>query len=328
MIRVMRETSARLLLLLSLLQTRRDWAGADLAARLKVTTRTIRRDVDKLRDIGYPVAATAGVGGGYQLGAGAQMPPLLLDDDEALAVAFGLQSAAGGSVAGIGEASMRALTKLRQVMPSRVQHRLDALRIDVVDRPARSAVSATLLSTVAGVCHGRERLRFDYCTHDGTRTRREVEPYSLVRVGDRWYLLGWDLMRGDWRSFRVDRLEPKIPTGPRFTRRELPVGGAAALVAQGIDRAFSQVQVRVRLHASIEAIAPMVDAEWGLLESENSGSCVIALGGNSLASIAQWLSAFDTDFSVLDPPELRAECLRMAQRHTLLSERYAASARH
>nr|WP_296774080.1 YafY family protein [Rhodococcus sp. (in: high G+C Gram-positive bacteria)] len=320
----MRETSARLLKLLSLLQTRRDWAGSDLADRLNVTPRTVRRDVDKLREIGYPVNATAGVGGGYQLGAGAEMPPLLLDDDEALAVAFGLQSAAGGSVAGIGEASLRALTKLRQVMPSRIRHRLDALRIDVVERTAASAVDAAILSTVAGVCHTHERLRFDYRTHDGSEARREVEPYSLVRSGARWYLLGWDLMREDWRSFRVDRLEPKIPFGPRFTPRELPAGGAAVFVAKGINRAFNQVQVRVRLHASIDTIAPMVDEQWGTLESEDGGSCVIVLGGDSLPSIAQWLAAFDTDFTVLGPPELRDECLRMAERHTMLSARYRA----
>lgn len=323
----MRETSARLLTLLSLLQTRRDWAGADLADRLNVTPRTVRRDVDKLREIGYPINATPGVGGGYQLGAGAEMPPLLLDDDETLAVAFGLQSAAGGSVAGIGEASLRALTKLRQVMPSRIRHRLDALRVDVVERPARSAVDASVLSTIAGVCHGRERLRFDYRTHDGTEARREVEPYSLVRAGARWYLLGWDVMREDWRSFRVDRMEPKIPTGPRFTPRELPEGGAAAFVATGINSTFNRVQARIQLHASIDTIAPMVDEQWGTLESGPGGTCTIVLGGDSLPSIAHWLSAFDTDFTVLDPPELRDECTRVAQKHALISERYLASVR-
>lgn len=321
----MRETSARLLKLLSLLQTRRDWAGPDLAERLAVTPRTLRRDVDKLREIGYPVNATPGVGGGYQLGAGAEMPPLLLDDDEALAVAFGLQSAAGGSVAGIGEASLRALTKLRQVMPSRIQHRLDALRIDVLERTPQSAVDASILSTVATACHARERLRFDYRTHDGSEMRREVEPYSLVRAGARWYLVGWDVMREDWRSFRVDRLVPKIPTGPRFTPRELPAGGAAAFISKGIERAFSQVHARILLHASIETIAPMVDAEWGTLESDGDDTCIVALAGTSLPSVARWLAAFDTDFTVLEPPELRDECINLADRHTMLSRRYSAA---
>lgn len=321
----MRETSARLLQLLSLLQTRRDWAGTDLAERLNVTPRTVRRDIDKLRSIGYPVNATAGVGGGYQLGAGAEMPPLLLDDDEALAVAFGLQSAAGGAVAGIGEASLRALTKLRQVMPSRVRHRLDALRIDVVDRPARSAVDAATLSAVAGVCHNHERLRFDYRTHDGTETRREVEPYSLVRSGARWYLLGWDLSRADWRSFRVDRLTPKTPTGPRFTPRELPAGGAASFVAAGLGRPFMRVQATILLHAPLDTIAPMIDEQWGTLATHDEHTCTVTLTGDTLASIARWLGAFDTDFTVLEPPELRTECLAVAQQHDLLSRRYRAA---
>ncbi|MFI8566370.1 helix-turn-helix transcriptional regulator [Rhodococcus sp. NPDC078407] len=321
----MKETSARLLRLLSLLQTRRDWAGAELAERLAVTPRTLRRDVDKLRDIGYPVNATPGVGGGYQLGPGAEMPPLLLDDDEALAVAFGLQSAAGGSVAGIGEASLRALTKLRQVMPSRIQHRLDALRIDVVESTPRSAVDASVLSTVAAVCHRHERLRFDYRKHDGSESRREVEPYSLVRAGARWYLLGWDVLREDWRSYRVDRMIPKIPTGPRFTPRDLPEGGAAAFVSKGIDRAFTQVQARIAFHAPIETIAPMVDEQWGAIESIDELTCAVVLSGDTLPSIARWLAAFDTDFTVLGPAELLEECRVVAERHARLNRRYLAA---
>lgn len=321
----MKETSARLLRLLSLLQTRRDWAGSELSERLSITSRTLRRDVDKLREIGYPVEATPGVGGGYRLGAGAQMPPLLLDDDEALAVAFGLQSAAGGSVAGIGEASLRALTKLRQVMPSRIRHRLDALRIDVVERTPSSAVEASVLRTVAAACHAHERLRFDYSKHDGTESRREVEPYSLVRAGARWYLLGWDVLRQDWRSFRVDRLIPKTPTGPRFTPRELPVGGAAAFVAKGLDRTISRVRARVALHAPIEKIAPMIGEQWGTIESIDASSCAVTLSGDSLPSIARWIAAFDTDFTVLEPTELRQECRTVAARHSALSARYSAA---
>ncbi|CAM2785431.1 YafY family protein [Prescottella defluvii] len=319
----MRETSARLLRLLSLLQTRRDWSGDELAERLDITPRTVRRDVDKLRRIGYPVDATVGVGGGYRLGAGAEMPPLLLDDDEVLAVALGLQSGATGSVVGIGDSSLRALTKLRQVMPSRLRHRLESLQVDVVHRePAPSAVDAAVLSAIASVCHNHERLRFDYRTHDGSESRREVEPHRLVRSGQRWYLVAWDTMRDDWRSFRVDRMEPKIPTGPRFTPRELPPGGAAEFVARGVDRAVTQVRARVLLHAEIDEIAPMVDAAWATLEDAPDDRCVVALGGDSLQSIARWLSAFDVDFTVLDPPELRDECLRRAERHAQVAERY------
>ncbi|MBD0323231.1 MAG: YafY family transcriptional regulator [Aldersonia sp.] len=320
----MLETSARLLRLLTLLQTRKEWSGADLATRLDVTPRTVRRDVDKLRDLGYPVNASAGVGGGYQLGAGAEMPPLLLDDDEAVAVAFGLQSGAIGPVIGIGEPSVRALTKLRQVMPSRLRHRLDALEVDVVARPAaKSAVEAKLLATIASVCHARERLRFDYERHDGTQMRREVEPYRLVRSGARWYLVAWDVGRGDWRSFRVDRMTPKIPTGPRFTPRELPPDGAAEFVARGINRAYTQARARVRLHAPIEQIASMVHEDWGTLESGDEDSCIVALGSDSQRSLARWLAAFDVPFTVLEPDELRAECRALAQRHTMLAQRYA-----
>ncbi|MFH5229154.1 helix-turn-helix transcriptional regulator [Antrihabitans spumae] len=318
------ETSARLLRLLSLLQTRREWSGAELADKLDVTSRTVRRDVDRLRDLGYPVNASVGVGGGYQLGAGAEMPPLLLDDEEAVAVAFGLQSGATGPIVGIGEPSLRALTKLRQVMPSRLRHRLDALQVDVVARPqAKSAVEASVLATIASVCHNRERLRFDYRTHDGTESRREIEPYRLVRAGLRWYVVGWDLSRSDWRSFRVDRMTPKIPTGPRFTARALPAGGAAEFVARGINRAFQQTQARILLHAPIEQIAPMVHSDWGTVEAGDDDTCVIVLVSDSQTSLARWLAEFDVDFTVLDPPELRAECQAIAQRHARLSARYA-----
>jgi predicted DNA-binding transcriptional regulator YafY len=319
----MLETSARLLRLLTLLQARKEWSGAELAHRLEVTPRTVRRDVDKLRDLGYPVNASVGVGGGYQLGAGAEMPPLLLDDEETLAVAFGLQSGATGPVIGIGEPSLRALTKLRQVMPSRLRHRLDALSVDVVARPeAKSAVDAKLLATVASVCHAHERLRFDYQRHDGEQMRREVEPYRLVRSGARWYLVAWDLHRDDWRSFRVDRMTPKIPTGPRFNPRELPEGGAAQFVATGINRAITQARARVRLHAPIEQIAAMVREDWGTLEAGDATSCVVALGADSQTSLAKWLAAFDVPFTVLEPEELRAECRRLADRHVLLAQRY------
>ncbi|MFD4368376.1 helix-turn-helix transcriptional regulator [Rhodococcus sp. NPDC058521] len=322
----MRETSARLLRLLSLLQARRDWSGAELADRLEITPRTVRRDVDKLRELGYPVDATVGVGGGYRLGAGAEMPPLLLDDEETVAVAFGLQAGATGSVVGIGEASTRALAKIRQVMPSRLRHRLESLQVDVVPHgPPPSAVEASVLSDVAAVCHNHERLRFDYRAHDGSESRREVEPHRLVRSGMRWYLMAWDLGRDDWRSFRIDRMTPKIPTGPRFTPRELPAGGGAEFVARGIDRARSSVHARVMLHEPLERMAPMVHPEWGVIEGLPDGRCAVTVMGQSLGSIAGWLSAFDVDFTVLDPPELRDECRAEAERHRRIAGRYESA---
>ncbi|GAA1462111.1 YafY family protein [Williamsia maris] len=322
------ETSARLLRLLSLLQMRRDWSGGDLAARLNVTTRTVRRDVDRLRELGYPVDATVGVGGGYQLGAGAEMPPLLLDDQEVLAVALGLQSAATGSVTGLDDAAIRALQKLRQVMPSRLRHRLDSLQVDTVASPAsRSSVDAGTLSDIAACCHRVERLRFDYLDRSEQASRREVEPYRLVRSGFRWYLVAWDISREDWRSFRVDRMTPKIPTGPRFSPRPLPEGGAAAHVAASIGALWRTTSARVRIHAPIEDVAPMVDGDWGVVETGDETSCEITLFGTSMTSIARWLRAFGADFTVVDPPELADECVEVARYHEQMSLRYRSAVR-
>lgn len=318
----MLETSARLLALLTLLQTRREWSGSELADRLDITTRTVRRDIDKLRELGYPVDATVGVGGGYRLGAGAEMPPLLLDDHEVLAVALGLNEITTGSVADMAEASAGALTKLRQVMPSRLRHRLDALTMEAVPRESRSPVSGAVLTEIATACHRTERLRFDYRRGDGAQSRREIEPYRLVRSGLRWYLVGWDLAREDWRSFRVDRMEPKTPTGPRFTPRPLPEGGATGYLTRSLGAVYRRASARVRIHAPIDVVAEMVDDAWGAIEAGDEKGCELVLFSTSLVSIARWLRAFDADFSVLDPPELIDECRAVAAYHDDLAARY------
>ena len=194
-------TSARLLRLLGLLQTHRDWTGPQLAERLAVSTRTVRNDVEKLRSLGYPVHSTTGVSGGYRLGPGAALPPLLLDDDEAVAVAVGLRSAAGGTVAGIEETSLRALAKLEQVLPSRLRHRVSALARAVVALPGTGpAVDADVLTAIAAAVRAHERLRFDYADHGGATSRRDTEPHRLVHTGRRWYLVAWDVTRADWRT--------------------------------------------------------------------------------------------------------------------------------
>src|SRR5215218_11163657 len=217
------DTSERLLKLLSLLQARPDWTGRELAERLDVTGRTVRNDVERLRRLGYPVHASPGVGGGYRLGAGAALPPLLLDDEEAVAVAVGLRTAAGGSVAGIEETSIRALMKLEQVLPSRLRHRVDAVQASMVTVPGTGpTVDADVLTAIAGAIRASERLRFDYIHHDGIMSVRTTEPHRLVNWGRRWYLVAWDTDRQDWRTFRVDRLSPRTPSGPRFTPREFP----------------------------------------------------------------------------------------------------------
>lgn len=319
----MLETSARLLHLLSLLQMRQEWSGQELADRLDITTRTVRRDVDKLRELGYPVDATVGVGGGYRLGAGAEMPPLLLDDQEVLAVALGLDAVTTGPVADMAEASAGALSKLRQVMPSRLRHRLDALSLEAVPRqPGPGAVSAETLTDIATTCHRRERLRFDYRRGDGTESRRDVEPYRLVRNGMRWYLVAFDPDRDDWRSFRVDRMKPKTPTGPRFSPRELPDGGAAEFLERSIGSVYRKASARVRIHAPLAVVAPMISDSWGTLESADETTCELRVFSTSLASIARWMHAFDADFSVIEPDALRVELGAVADHHETLAARY------
>jgi predicted DNA-binding transcriptional regulator YafY len=216
-------TSARLLRLLTLLQARRSWSGRELCGRLEVTSRTLRRDVDRLRSLAYPVHSTSGVAGGYRLGAGTELPPLLLDDEEALAVALGLRTAAAGSVTGMEEVVLRALTKLEQVLPARLRRRLSALHAAIVPL-ARGGptVDARTLATIAGACSEHAQLTFGYRGNDGVRTSRRVEPAGLVHTGWRWYLVAWDLNRADWRTFRADRIEAKVTTGARFFPRSPP----------------------------------------------------------------------------------------------------------
>lgn len=231
----MNDTPARLLTLLSLLQTPREWPGSELAARLEVSARTIRRDIERLRDLGYPVEASRGAEGGYRLVAGAAMPPLLLDDEEAVAIAVGLRAGAGHAIEGVEEASVRALAKLEQVLPARLRHRVGALQSATValTRGDGPSVDPRTLTTMAGAVAGPERLRFAYRARDGAGSRRLVEPYRLVSTGSRWYLVAYDLEREDWRTFRVDRVSEPFATGARFAPRELPMD-AAAFVRRGL----------------------------------------------------------------------------------------------
>jgi predicted DNA-binding transcriptional regulator YafY len=319
------ETSARLLRLLSLLQARRDWSGAALAARLDVTERTVRRDIGRLRDLGYPVHATRGTDGGYRLGAGAAMPPLLLDDDEAVAVAVGLRTAARSPVTGIEETSVRALVKLENVLPPRLRRRVSAVADYTVPVPPDSpppAVDAAILTTLASACRDHERLRLDYRTHDGTSAVRTVEPHRLVSWGQKWYLLGWDTDRDDWRTFRVDRIQPRTPAGPRFTPRELPDGGdVAAYVARGVSRAGFRFRARVTVHLPAAVLADRLPpAVGGVIEAIDDQSCVLACGADSVHSLTVYLGLLDADFTVTDPPELVARLRELANRyqHALL----------
>lgn len=260
----MLETSARLLRLLSLLQARRDWTSTELATRLGVTTRTIRNDIGRLRALGYPVDARPGVAGGYRLGSEGALPPLLLDDEEAVAVAIGLRTAASGGVAGIEETSMRALAKLQQVLPSRLRHRVSAFRSHTLPMPSRgSQVDPDVLTVIASACRDHERLRFDYRAHSGAATRRSVEPYRLVNDRRRWYLVAWDVDRDAWRTFRVDRIEPRTPAGPRFTPRALPPDPEiTARVAREAGEATWRYRARVIVHAPASYVRDRLPIRW------------------------------------------------------------------
>ncbi|WP_411106303.1 helix-turn-helix transcriptional regulator [Streptomyces sp. cmx-4-9] len=303
----MLETSARLLRLLSLLQAHRDWTGADLAERLGVTPRTVRRDVDRLRELGYPVHASPGTGGGYQLGAGAELPPLLLDDDEAVAVAVGLRTAAGNGVEGIGEASVRALAKLEQVLPSRLRRRVSALHeytVPMLRGPQPSTVDPAVLTELAAVCRDAERLRFDYRDHGGSATRRAVEPHRLVCTERRWYLVGWDLDRQAWRTFRADRIEPRPPHGPRFVPRPAPAEDLAAYVSRGVAQQAYAARAVLRLKVSAEEAARVVGPSDGALEAVDAHSCLLRTGAVNLDVLVIHVMLLGCEFEVVEPAEL------------------------
>ncbi len=306
----MTATSSRLLELLSLLQARRGWLGSELADRLEVSRRTIRRDVERLRDLGYPVESLRGPAGGYRLRAGTAMPPLLLDDDEAIAIAVGLRTAARASVTGIEEASVRALVKLEQVLPTHVRRRVAALgSATIAPAVGGPTVDPQHLTAIAAACRDTECLRFAYRSRDGSDSRREVEPHSLVNLGRRWYLVAWDRGREDWRTFRVDRLARPAPNGVRFEPRRLPARDAAAYVGQSITGAPNRYEARVTLHASADQIAGRVPAYWGTIREKDARSCEYRTGDDDLGWLALRIAMIGVDFDVHEPPEL-AEHLR------------------
>jgi predicted DNA-binding transcriptional regulator YafY len=312
----MLETSARLLRLLSLLQARRDWTGTELATRLGVTARTIRNDVDRLRSLGYPVDARPGVAGGYRLGTGGALPPLLLDDEEAVAVAIGLRAAANGSVAGIEEASVRALVKLQQVLPSRLRRTVSAFQSSALPMPSRGPqVDPDVLTMIASACRDHERFRFDYQAHSGAASRRSVEPYRLVNDRRRWYLVAWDTDRDAWRTFRADRIEPRPPAGPRFTPRALPPDSQiAAQVARGVGEAAWRYRARVIVHAPAAYVRGRLPVPVPV-ESLGEDQCVFEPGSDHPEMLALYLGLLDADFTIVDSPELMDALGRLTRRY-------------
>ena len=312
------QTSARLLALLSLLQVRREWSGPELADRLEVGTRTIRRDIEKLRSLGYPIEAAPGVAGGYRLSAGAELPPLLLDDAEAVAVAVGLRTAASGQVAGIEETSVRALAKLEQVLPSRLRRRVRALgeatSVFNIDGPQ---IDPEVLATIAGACRDGTRLHFAYVARDERASNRDTEPSAVVYSGYRWYLVAFDLGRDDWRTFRIDRIDPsrRVRTGARGQRRTLPGGDPAAFVKQRI-RGPEGEPGRVRLELPADQARRRIPGRYATVEDDGQGGCLVTTVGQWRRDFLIWMATLEAPMEVLGPPELIELGRTLAERLT------------
>lgn len=309
-------TAERLLRLLSLFTVRRSWGSAELAERLGVTPRTVRRDVDRLRDLGYQVSAMPGPAGGYELGAGTGLPPLLLDDDAAVAVALGLRAVAAGAIAGMEEAAVRAAAVMERVLPSRLRLRVDALHAAVVPlRPPRSAdhaVRPQALALLALACRDAERLRFGYVDAQGRPSKRHVEPYRLVSTARHWYLVARDVDRGDWRSFRLDRLTDPLPTGQRSRPADPP--DAARFVAEGIASGAYRYQARVLMGAPADVLADRIPGNVAVIEAVDDRQCLLISGSDHLDAIVMHLALLDLPFTPLEPPELRERCAELFRR--------------
>lgn len=318
----MHKTSSRLLALLSLLQTHRDWSGGDLAERLDITSRTVRRDMDRLRELGYPITTVKGPAGGYRLEAGTDLPPLLFDDGQAVALAVALQTAAVGTT--VAEDASRALAALRRVMPPRLRHRIDQLRVTAVQPSEVTGgtpqVEARVLMDLSRVIHAREELRFDYAPISNAPADgpRRVEPHHLVTWRHHWYLVAWDLHREDWRTFRVDRVRPRTPVGPRFTPRGLPGGDVSAFVTsrfRGNDGTTTDwpCQGEVILGLPAADVAPF--AQDGIVEELGAHHCRLVLGSWSWTGLATTLGRFETDIEVVGPPQLATAFADLAARY-------------
>lgn len=311
-------TSSRLLALLSLLQQRREWSGPDLAEQLGVGPRTVRRDVDKLRELGYPIESAPGSAGGYRLGVGTKLPPLLLDDAEAVAVVVGLRSAASGSISGNEETATRALTKIEAILPSRLRRRVRAIDLATSSLSFEAPpVDADLLVVLAAACRDRIRLRLTYARRNGERSRRHIEPEALVHAGVRWYLVAFDLDRDAWRTFRVDRMigEPTQGAAVHATH-EIPGGDPARFVEESLRawREEASTPGRIRVHSAAEVVAPRVPARYGTVTADGEESCIVSSAGAWSRSFLVWMALMGFELTVLDPPEMLAEAKAVARR--------------
>lgn len=306
-------TGARMLQLLSLLQTHRYWSGQELADRLEVSERTLRRDIERVRDLGYPVDAVRGVAGGYQLRAGGSLPPLLLTDEEAVAIAVGLRTAASGAVQGLEETAVQSLTKVLALMPPRLRRQMDALADQTVPAPLRGpTIDASVLTTLAQGCRDDEIVEFGYTTRDSASETRQVEPHRLVSLGQRWYLVAYDRRRDDWRTFRVDRISAVTLTGRRFTGHDLPAADALEFVRAGMKQIPRRYDVRVLVRAPLADVAAVV-GRWAEL-SETADGTTMTMPTDDLFWPLAVLATLDADFEVESPEELRDQVASVSGR--------------
>ncbi|WP_432874476.1 helix-turn-helix transcriptional regulator [Kribbella sp. CA-245084] len=299
------DTAARLLRLLSLLQSRPQWDGTELAARLDVTPRTVRRDVTRLRSLGYPVEAEAGIGGGYRLGPGGRLPPLLLEDEEAVAIAVGLRVATTTTVSGVEEAAVSALAKLHQVLPARLQEQVAAISAHTTQLPQGELpqVDGEVLVTLAAGCRHVEGIRFRYRTHDGSESERSVEPLQIVHTGRRWYLVARDRDRQAWRTFRVDRISEPALTGSRYRFEDPP--DPVTLVAEGTGVAPWDIVARVRVQADAATVARLIPPSQGVVDPVDANTCEVRFAANDLGPLVSGVIRLYWPFEILEPPELR-----------------------
>lgn len=308
--------STRLLSLLSLLQSRPHWPGTELAERTGVHPRTLRRDIDRLRQLGYPIQASSGVAGGYAFRAGRALPPLLLDDDEALAAAVALRTAVTGTVSGIEQTAVTALVKLEQVMPPRLRKRLAALGSAILPLgPSGPMVDAGLLAVLAGACRDQLQVHLAYADRNDQPSQRCVEPQGVVHAERRWYLVAWCTARQDWRTFRIDRITASPLVGDHFSPRAGPGNGdLRTWVAQSLALGQTSEPARVILHAPVAAMRQQIPACAGQLEAMGAQRCLLRFTNTSLGSIVYWLMALELEFEVLGPPELQQKLRDAGQR--------------
>ena len=311
----MLDASARLLRLLSLLQGRATWSGADLAQRLDVTPRTLRRDVDRLRALGYPVESETGVAGGYRLGEGASLPPLHFDEEEATAVFVGLHTAAGTDVNAADTAAIRALSKLERVLPTRLKRRLATLRTSVLRLADHApAISLADVSTLAVACSERLVTRFVYAGHGGSPSRRQVEPHRIVHVGQRWYLVAWDVPKQEWRTFRIDRMRKPEVAAEHFKARSPPDEDLERYVIRSLSQSPYRYRARVLLHSPAAALRARVTAYEGTLEPVSEDRCILRTGARSLEALALFVAMLGVEFEVIEPDDLVGAAKTLGQR--------------